>query len=695
MNIREVIISDIGRSGSGRRICSKSIADLIYTYCIEPNAGIIPKSAFEKNTQNPERKMKQLVSAVPEICRFSESLTETGDIIIQEDYIKKIRELHSEIMSVSDIIDIKTKDTLKVGLTETEDGILLDDRFEFIRFYHYITNPKNEANFLFNENLEKKNKIGEPNIEKLQIIKVRIVHEIVKFHFMVTKQIVCPKCSTINIMSQSKIETLPSVKCKGCSEQTLNTNKFKPKDVLPYFLYEGIITYEEGGTEDKIDVESFKPITYGTYWLQGYFQLSKHNPLKFITIANKRFSRELPFEWIEETKNVFLNFLKSLRKHTLKANLPLEPNKASLVVFAESLKLFMHALSNGTFTLGHSFYLTGPDVGKTYPIEIVNSLYYNNVPDLTIDASRFTIPGLTGTTYEYKIQDETITLFVPGALSRTFILWEEMMNEQFLNPRTKDNPQELVKSVLLKDAGNVTMKGGESFERNAVISAAGNYFEQHLSEYRTIVNRYYRKKYKENDPELMSSKEFVGIPEEIDIFRPIETYQEPDIKHAIKLARDELTKKGKDWTSGIQLPLIQRFFFYYRLSPEATKIKLGIDFDRFHRMAIDRSRKIDILSSLYIPDLPEQIREKCKKRTEITSGNIKEFEEFAALMKIKYKSLGEITRFEEILYRIIETLFLASNENYLTEEVKEVIEKILCFRERIIEEQEYHCFERK
>lgn len=693
-SVRDTIISDFGRTSSGRRVCSKTTADLLYDYCIEPNAGIIPESAFEKITQNPDRRMRQLVNARPEFCDLSE---DGNELHIRKDYLDKIRKIHEELYDISNIVDLKAKDTLKVGFTETEEGILLDDRFEYVRFYHYVTNPKNEVNFLFNEKLEKQEKIDEADIEKLKTIKVRIVHDIVKYHFVVTKQIVCPRCSTINILSQSKIETMTSIKCRKCGEQTLNTTRFKPKDILPYYLYEGVIYYEDG-EEQRIDIESFSPLAYGTYWLQGYFQVSTNNPLKFISISNKRYSQRRPFEWVDEddgvkeNNNIYFKFIKSLRKHVSKANLPLKPDKASLPVFVESLKLFIHALSDGTFTLSHSFYLTGPDVGKTYPVEVVNSLYYNNIPDMTIDASRFTIPGLTGTTYDYKIQDESITLFVPGALSREFILWEEMMNENFLNPRSKDNPQELVKSTLLKDFGNVTMKGGEKFDRNAVISAAGNYFDQHVTEYTKIVNRYYRRYMQSQDPDIMSKSEFMGVPEGVDLFKELEFYQDPVLKRAIKSTRDEFERRGKDWASGIQLPLIQRFFFYYKLSPDAAKIKLDLDFKRYKEMAIDKAKKVDLLTSLYVSDLKEQIKEKCQTRDKITDDNIQEFEDFAREMKKKYKSLNEITRFDEILYRIIETLFLASNESYLTDEVKELIETFLKLREKVCDEEEYHQF---
>ena len=209
-------------------------------------------------------------------------------------------------------------------------------------------------------------------------------------------------------------------------------------------------------------------------------------------------------------KNVFLDFITSLREFTKEIDLPLEDTKANLVTYTESLKNFISALGN--FNIQHSFYLTGADVGKSYPIEIVNSVFHPNISDMTIDASRFSIPGLTGTTYDYKIQDESISLFVPGALSQPFIMWEEMMNEQFLDSKNKDNPQELIKSVMLKDYGRVTMKGGEKFERNAVISAAGNYFQKHVDSYYRSVNKHYRKFYKNDNPELMPTEEYHGVP---------------------------------------------------------------------------------------------------------------------------------------------------------------------------------------
>ena len=61
-------------------------------------------------------------------------------------------------------------------------------------------------------------------------------------------------------------------------------------------------------------------------------------------------------------------------------------------------------------------------------------------------------------------------------------------------------------------------------------------------------------------------------------------------------------------------------------------------------------------------------------------------------MKSKYKSLSEIARFDELLYRVIETLFLASNETSLTQETQDIIEKILRCRETIINEKDYHEF---
>lgn len=232
-----------------------------------------------------------------------------------------------------------------------------------------------------------------------------------------------------------------------------------------------------------------------------------------------------------------------------------------------------------------------PSTGKSMLLKYYSYLLYN-YRNMTTNGLSVSIPGLRGTKTTINLFSKDVRIISIGHLG---VFHSIHIDEAGENPELVQN----LKSFLLEDDYSYDKAGsnGVSNERTAHINISQNLDYDHVGQYRGAI----RKAYKEMNMTI-DGVEKEEWNEEWDLFQPIHYYNNPQLRKIVKEKRLEYKQKQVFWLTGQELPLCERFpFFFYLINEKQDETLNQAAAGNASRKTL--SKKLEVIRSLYIEDI--------------------------------------------------------------------------------------------
>jgi hypothetical protein len=210
--------------------------------------------------------------------------------------------------------------------------------------------------------------------------------------------------------------------------------------------------------------------------------------------------------------------------------------------------------------LNYNIDFTGSkSVGKSLLMKYYGIMLYN-YGFIGTNGLSVSVPALRGTTDKVLVMSKEVTINRMGYLGTYKNIHIDEVGE---NPELIQH----LKIFLMESnySNNMARADGISRKRTAHINLTKNLNNEHLGQYRGGIKKMY---------DNLQAKD--GIPlhpwnYNWDLFQPIESYDDTYLKSCIKKQRDKFFNSQKWWIDGCDLPLHDRFPFYFYVEDDNNK----------------------------------------------------------------------------------------------------------------------------
>ena len=517
-------------------------------------------------TGNIHIKSKAFVKKPKSFVRYNISKFQDGELV--PDVIKDLRySLNGYLHKIGKEILLYSKGEHPDFKTEG-DFYLLDKNSLYKNFRKLICDEGGDLRVKYNfSNIDME--LGMPeNVDTLQRCNIRIIGKGVKFDYPIEYEYICDHCGTKTKKKSYETASMNTrIKCKGVYNYIKpNTGEPGHKECGMYLnpdneltitkncYYYDICYEDKEGNNYSVSAISFDLILPGFYEVV-LFKVKNPKKIEFFHVISYKETKSNKFNLPEKVNNNYLftlveEFDKYIKKQTKFHLYGLYPIKVALimqtVVNYLSMKLNFNVQIVGDASTGKSSVL------KYY------SFLLNSDLNLSTNGLSISIPGLRGTREKVSLlgkEQSIITIGYLGTLKSIHI------DEAGENKSLIQN----LKTFLLEDNYGYSKAGANNIDnkRTAHINTSENIDHQHLGQYRGGV----RKAYKDNTIKI-GEEDKETWDEKWDLHLPLYKYENPYLHKAVKDKRMDYHKKQIFWTDGYEIPLHERFPFYFYLVHE-------------------------------------------------------------------------------------------------------------------------------
>lgn len=508
---------------------------------------------------------------------------------------------------------------LKSEVVDGKEYYFVDEHSTHDKVRRFVCDEGGEVNFKydFDKGALKSNVPKSNNL--LQRCSIQILSRPVKFDYPVEYSYNCIQCKTIS--TKKAYEVVSSQNKNKCEAmyQYVNANG-EPKSKVcglmsspdnessistPGYYYD--ISYDdELGDKQTVGAFSFNKYEPGFYDVV-LFKLTNPNKAELFHIIDAKAEPGSTFVIPEKEKGI--NYLFTLQKafdsYILEKTgmniYGLYPVKVALIL--------QYALSFISDNLNFNLQIVGDSsTGKSTVLKYYGFLLANNF-NLSTNGLSISVAALRGTRQSITLMGKEQKIITVGYLGTFKTIHIDEAGEN------RDLVQNL-KTFLLENNYSYDRAGatGVFNKRTAQINLSENIDTNHLGQYRGMI----RKAYKEFDDQI-GEEEHVKWDEDWDLHKPIFEYTNPYLRKIIKDKRTELEEQKKFWIDGYEIPLHERFPFYFYLVNDKENEELDM-----------------VVQGNYCR---ETIQEQLKLIKVLKSNNIKEF--FNSLIKYKDAACDE------------------------------------------------------
>lgn len=642
---------------------------------------------------------------------------EEVEIEITDKFREQMKKWHRQYSPQDELDEEEEESWSEQGIIVEDDSITFNGKLIYSKFRKLVSDEQESINdprlWEFNDkdihsydHINFSDKNSAPFTSHLFLLKFYVLRKIDEVAFVTSRFVHCPKCKANYVIAASKIEFQTTYKCEnivGDKQCKTSLKKFPARKMIPTYIYEiSVEVKSKEGTEFKeFFLESFTELNPGffTGMLFGRTE-SKSNSFYFLCLTAKEEKSKMPFQLEIESNHAFFGVVDSVIKHIQKIGFVIDPERARLVYYIETLKKLM-LIINKEINVDHSLYFGAPGIGKTEACKLLSHVFYPNSG--FVSGPRFSLPGLTGGQKEIFYQDTSKKKNVPGLFSNPAFVFDEINNDHFLKD---DKAVNLFKSSALASSGTSSVVGGKEFRRISLVAGTANYITDHLRHYQNKIKKIYNRELKKEVVTEQSS--FIDqltttvekeIPESFDFYCPIKDYglETPkELKNAVLKVRDE----GNNYLTNFPKPLMERFYWTVTVHPKhdrefLTKKKIDVLSHLTSRHSLYSKR--ELISQLFVSNFNSLIRERTAETRELFKNpNIEkawseQVKEFLELLGAKYPEFFSMFhRISQVHVFALYTLSLINQETHLSFSTKRVFERLVSLLHTPIKLEDFH-----
>ena len=455
-----------------------------------------------------------------------------------------------------------------------DDNYIVDKYTLFENVRKLICDEGGVLSFHYNFNETDLELLPPKNSDVLQKVLVQVMSNPIKFDFPIEYRYSCPQCGEVTNMKAYEVaSTKAKIKCPGILSYVDSKGDSKSKlcgmfldpdseiSVVKDAYYYDISYEDEEGNKYSAAAISFLDIKPGFYETV-IFKIK--NPKKvemyfLIDIKNLKNNEFILPEKSEENYIYTLqkSFDEYIRRQTGMRIYGLNPIKVALIMQKVVGELNLKRVFNVQV-------IGDPSTGKSTVLKYYLFLLNNNF-NLSTNGLSISVPGLRGTKSSIMLMGKESKIITTGYLGTFKSIQIDEAGEN------KELVQNL-KTFLLEDNYGYDKAGatGVFNKRIAQFALSENLSYEHVGQYNGSIRKAYRE----------STQDFEGFKKDQwdnneDLFKPIYEYVNPYLRKVIRDKRAELTMKQIWWIDGYEMPLHERFPFYFYLTNEKNDPKLA------------------------------------------------------------------------------------------------------------------------
>lgn len=282
--------------------------------------------------------------------------------------------------------------------------------------------------------------------------------------------------------------------------------------------------------------------------------------------------------------------------------------------------------------------------GKTTVLKYYGYLMYIHF-HLSSLGTNISVPGLRGTRTKMILMNKEINVVSPGYLGTYEAIHIDEIGE---NPELIQN----LKGFLLEENYSYNKAGADeiSHERTAHVNTSSNLDYLHMGQYRGGI----RKAYRDSNIKI-GTEEKPEWDETWDLHLPLYEYSNPYLRKFIKDKRNEYHAKKQFWIDGYELPLHDRFPFYFYLVTEKFCPELSAAIkENVEKNVV--SENLKLIRTLISDDVGKVFED--MKKWKMAKGKTKAFEEVDKIMN-QYGGFTD-TRAQTFLYSLVDISRIAN-----------------------------------
>jgi len=429
-----------------------------------------------------------------------------------------------------------------------DDNYIVDKYTLFENVRKLICDEGGVLSFHYNFNEPDLELLPPKNSDVLQKVLLQVMSNPIKFDFPIEYRYSCPQCGNVtNLKAYEVASTKAKIKCQGILSYVDSNGDSKSK-LCGMFL----------DPDSEVSIVKDEPGFYETV----IFKIKNPKKVEMYFIMDVKDLKNNEFVIPEKTEENYIFTLQKafdeyIRTQTGMRIYGLNPIKVALIMQKIVGELNLKRVFNVQV-------VGDPSTGKSTVLKYYLFLLNNNF-NLSTNGLSVSVAGLRGTKSSIMLMGKESKIITTGYLGTFKSIQIDEAGEN------KELVQNL-KTFLLEDNYGYDKAGstGVFNKRIAQFALSENLSHEHVGQYNGSIRKAYRE----------STQEFEGFKKEawdndVDLFKPIYEYVNPYLRKVIRDKRAELAMKQIWWIDGYEMPLHERFPFYFYLTNEKNDPKLA------------------------------------------------------------------------------------------------------------------------